>query len=272
MDWILILSVAALCTGLGLYGRYWRRRCGQAFFRHAVACGEREDREKLMRYAVTAGNRQALVLYALTYPELFDKARPLRPFGFNGIRCVFVGYYFPQRYEYWLCDSQTDFVQRVYDFKSGKDDCRDCFSQAFDVLAVDGDVTAVFMPCSTPERYYRRFAGIASFLEAEGYARSGLELVWMTRERESKHLSGRRSDVDTANYVMSGTLKGRCVVIVDDLLTSGDSLMGYARNLERAGAIVVGAVFLARTFQIPPLSRVRWRVWKRHVSALLSGK
>lgn len=120
MDWILILSVAALCTGLGLYGRYWRRRCGQAFFRHAVACGEREDREKLMRHAVTAGNRQALVLYALTYPELFDKARPLRPFGFNDIRCVFAGYYFPQRYEYWLCDNQTDFVQRVYDSRAGR--------------------------------------------------------------------------------------------------------------------------------------------------------
>lgn len=42
------------------------------------AAGERkEKREKLMRYAIIAGNRHATLLYALTYPERFDKARPV---------------------------------------------------------------------------------------------------------------------------------------------------------------------------------------------------
>ncbi len=73
-----------------------------------------------MRYAIIAGNRHAPLLYALTYPERFDKARPLRLFEFRGIRCVFAGYYFPQRYENWLCDDQSEFVQKVYDFKEGE--------------------------------------------------------------------------------------------------------------------------------------------------------
>ena len=47
--------------------------------------------------------------------------------------------------------------------------------------------------------------------------------------------------------MMSNDLYGKRVVIVDDLLTSGSSLMEYAHNLERAGAKVEGAVFLART-------------------------
>ena len=67
------------------------------------------------------------LLYALTYPELFDKARPLRLFAFGEIRCVFAGYYFPQRFESWLCDDQSAFVQEVYDFKDGKDDCTEYF-------------------------------------------------------------------------------------------------------------------------------------------------
>lgn len=225
-----------------------------------------------MRYAIIAGNRHAPLLYALTYPERFDKARPLRLFEFRGIRCVFAGYYFPQRYENWLCDDQSEFVQKVYDFKEGRDPCRNCFSQAFRVLSVTGDVTAMFMPCSTSRRYHRRFSGIAAFLESGGYARSGLDLICITEDRESRHTSERRSGVDTANYMMAMGLRGKRVVIVDDLLTSGDSLLEYAHNLERVGAIVTGAVFLARTFRMPPPATVRRVVWKHHLSALLTGK
>ena len=255
----LIINVMVLFVGIALwmYGRYWRKTCGKVLCQYAAACGEREDREKLMRYAIIAGNPYAPLLYALTYPELFDKARPLRLFAFGEIRCVFAGYYFPQRFESWLCDDQSAFVQEVYDFKDGKDDCTEYFSQAFRILSTDRDVTAMFMPCSTSYRYYRRFSGIAGFLETHGYARSGLDLICITESRECKHTSEKRSEINTANYMMSNALYGKRVVIVDDLLTSGTSLLEYAHNLERAGAKVEGAVFLARTFQMPSPARVK---------------
>lgn len=257
---------------LWMYGRYWRKTCGKVLCQYAAACGEREDREKLMRYAIIAGNPHAPLLYALTYPELFDKARPLRLFAFGEIRCVFAGYYFPQRFESWLCDDQSAFVQEVYDFKDGKDDCTEYFSQAFRILSTDRDVTAMFMPCSTSYRYYRRFSGIAGFLETHGYARSGLDLICITESRECKHTSEKRSEINTANYMMSNALYGKRVVIVDDLLTSGTSLLEYAHNLERAGAKVEGAVFLARTFQMPSPARVKRLVWKRHLLARIWRK
>ena len=80
----LIINVTVLFVGIALwmYGRYWRKTCGKVLCQYAAACGEREDREKLMRYAIIAGNPHAPLLYALTYPELFDKARPLRLFAF----------------------------------------------------------------------------------------------------------------------------------------------------------------------------------------------
>lgn len=93
---------------------------------------------------------------------------------------------------------------------------------------------------------YSRFSGV------RGLCRSGLDLICITEDRESKHTSERRSGVDTANYMMAMGLRGKRVVIVDDLLTSGDSLLEYAHNLERVGAIVTGAVFLARTFRDAP--------------------
>ena len=167
---------------------YWRRMCGKAFCQYAVACCGREEREKLMRYAIIAGNRHAPLLYALTYPERFDKARPLRLFEFRGIRCVFAGYYFPQRYENWLCDDQSEFVQKVYDFKEGRDPCRNCFSQAFRVLSVTGDVTAMFMPCSTSRRYHRRFFRYSRFSGVRGLCpvRAGSDM-YHGRQGEQTH-------------------------------------------------------------------------------------
>ena len=94
MELIVNLSVISVFIGLWMYARYWRRMCGKAFCQYAAACCGREEREKLMRYAIIAGNRHAPLLYALTYPERFDKARPLRLFEFRGIRCVFAGIIF----------------------------------------------------------------------------------------------------------------------------------------------------------------------------------
>ena len=268
-DFILTLLInggVVLCIiGLWAYARYWRRKAAKAFLQHAVACYKKEDREELARQAIMAGSRHAGLLYALTCPERFDIVRPMRAFRFGKIRCVCAGYYFPQRYESWLRDDQADFVQDVYAFKDGEEPCEDYFSQAFEILSVHENVTAVFMPCSTSERYYRRFAKIALYLEYQGYAMSGLHLIEIIRNRESKHTAAQRSSVDTANYSMSLALQGKKVVIVDDLLTTGSSLAGFARNLERIGAEVIGAVFLARTFQVPSWTKVRWTVWKRHI-------
>lgn len=268
-DFILTLLInggVVLCiVGLWAYARYWRRKAAKAFLQHAVACYKKEDREELAGQAVMAGSRHAGLLYALTCPERFDIVRPMRAFRFGKIRCMCAGYYFPQRYESWLRDDQADFVQDVYAFKDGEEPCEDYFSQAFEILSVNENVTAVFMPCSTSERYYRRFAKIARYLEQHGYAMSGLHLIGIIRNRESKHTAAQRSSVDMSNYSMSLALQGKKVVIVDDLLTTGSSLTGFARNLERIGAEVIGVVFLARTFQVPSWTKVRWTVWKRHV-------
>lgn len=63
MELIVNLSVISVFIGLWMYARYWRRMCGKAFCQYAAACCGREEREKLMRYAIIAGNRHAPLLY-----------------------------------------------------------------------------------------------------------------------------------------------------------------------------------------------------------------
>ena len=265
--WIWEWAVLFALVGLWLYARHWRRIASKVLFQYALACYKKEDRDVLARRAVMAGSRPARLLYALNSPEYFDKARPMRPFLFGKIPCIFGDYYFPQRYEEWLREEQEEFVQKVYAFKEGKEDCREYFSRMFQTLFHEGGITVVSMPCSTATRYYKRFSRIACFLQNEGYACSGFDLIHIMENRESKHAAAVRSSVDVNNYVMSLELRGKRVVILDDLLTTGESLLDYARNLERCGAQVVGAVFLARTFQVPSSSKIRWTAWKKHVAS-----
>lgn len=92
--WIWEWAVLFALVGLWLYARYWKRAASKVLFQYALACHKKEDRDVLARRAVMAGNRPARLLYALNNPEYFDKARPMRPFLFGNIPCIFGNYYF----------------------------------------------------------------------------------------------------------------------------------------------------------------------------------
>ena len=116
MVWKWIMEWAGLfaIVGLWLYARKWRRMASERLFRYALASDRKEDREELAGRAVMAGSRSARLLYALNSPELFDKARPMRPFLFGKIPCIFADYYFAQRYEDWLVAGKDDVEEIVY--------------------------------------------------------------------------------------------------------------------------------------------------------------
>lgn len=109
MEWAGLFAI----VGLWLYARKWRRTASERLFRYALASDRKEDREELAGRAVMAGSRSARLLYVLNSPELFDKARPMRPFLFGKIPCIFADYYFAQRYEDWLRTEQADFVRYI---------------------------------------------------------------------------------------------------------------------------------------------------------------
>lgn len=127
MEWAELIAI----VGLWLYARKWKRTASGTLFQYALACYRKEDREELAGRAVLVGSHPARLLYALNSPELFDKARPMWPFLFGGIPCIFADYYFSQRYEGWLRTEQAKFVQEVYAFKDGEVDCRGILSGCF---------------------------------------------------------------------------------------------------------------------------------------------
>lgn len=260
---ITLFTFVTLLVALYLYAQYWKKKASVAFMLYGRSAQQREERKWAAHHAFMAGHQDASRLYALACPEKFDKERPLKPFYRKKIKCIFIDYYYPQRCHDWIAEEQWQFAQTVYLFKEGKDDCCSYLTRAFKKLETTSEVTIMFMPCSTFQRYYTRFSSLSqSFAQLQGVC-SGFDYVIYTGERESKHTALQRDQIDeSSNYLLNESVKGKKVVIVDDLLTTGSSLHSYTQKLKASGAEVIGAIFLAKTFLLPSDTKVRWTIWK----------
>lgn len=255
--WIILAAVCA-------YARYWRKKAAWALLMYGKNAHWREQREYGARQALLAGNKEAAKLYALACPEKFDNELPLTPFYRNNIKCVFADYYYPKRYHDWIAEDQWLFNRTVYQFKEGRDNCTQYFAKVFRTLEPACELTIMFMPCSSEKRYRERFSPLGLFFLKFKDVHSGIDYISFICDRECKHLVDKRSEIDEmSNYIISDAVKGKKVIIVDDLLTTGRSLSAYAECLKKSGAEVIGAIFLAKTFMLPSDFRIKWVIWKQ---------
>lgn len=259
-----VLLIWIILTAVCIYAKYWRKKAAWALFMYGKYARYSEQRESAARQALLAGNKEAIKLYALTCPEKFDKELPLVPFYRNNIKCVFADYYYSKRYQDLISEDQWDFTRIVYQFKEGKDSCEQYFAQAFRALHPACELTVMFMPCSTEDRYRERFSALDRFFLKFRGVHSGFNYIRFTGERECKHMARKRDRIDeTSNYIISTAVKNKDVIIVDDLLTTGHSMLAYAECLESSGAKVIGVIFLAKTFMVPSDFKVKWVLWKQ---------
>ena len=68
--------------------------------------------------------------------------------------------------------------------------------------------------------------------------------------REPVHLTGRRRPMGTEDFMLDKRmLKGKKIVLLDDLLTTGMTVLSVASLLRDAGLTPVAAVFVGRTIE-----------------------
>lgn len=80
----------------------------------------------------------------------------------------------------------------------------------------------------------------------------GISYVRYTGDRESLHLQKDRGNPTLEkNYFFKEDLAGKEVLVVDDILTTGNSLQDFRKEVEADGGKVVGAIFAAETFKMP---------------------
>lgn len=104
------------------------------------------------------------------------------------------------------------------------------------------------MPCSDEFKYARRFKRLDWYITTHRPdLSSGLYDVDVFESRDSLHeAKGGENRILERNYRITGNIEGKQIIIVDDVLTSGQSMADYKEEIERCGGKVVAAIFYGK--------------------------
>ncbi len=264
---LLFLILVGIVIGLSCLAGYWRKKAGEAAFAAALLADKAEDRDRHCRLAVMAGHRDACRMFCFAHPDFYEDRHPLKPFRFRGISVTFYGHYYPSRYKRLLDEEQRGFCRTLYAFKEGENHGIDFFKACMAALPVDTTSCHImFMPCSNWIKYGQRFKRLDWYITTNrNELTSGLYDVDVHSERESLHECKGSERILERNYNITGGIKGKRIIIVDDVFTSGQSLTDYKEEIERCGGEVVAAIFYGKTVTVPPLFLIKAHVWGGHI-------
>ena len=264
---LLFLILVGIAIGLSGLAGYWRKKAGEAAFAAALLADKAEDRDRHCRLAVMAGHRDACRMFCFAHPDFYEDRHPLKPFRFRGISVTFYGHYYPSRYKRLLDEEQRGFCRTLYAFKEGENHGIDFFKACMAALPVDtASCHVMFMPCSNWIKYGQRFKRLDWYITTHRKElTSGLYDVDVHSERESLHECKGSERILERNYNITGDIKGKRIIIVDDVFTSGQSLTDYKEEIERCGGEVVAAIFYGKTVTVPPLFLIKAHVWGGHI-------
>lgn len=264
---LLFLILVGIAIGLSCLAGYWRKKAGEAAFAAALLADKAEDRDRHCRLAVMAGHRDACRMFCFAHPDFYEGRHPLKPFRFRGISVTFYGHYYPSRYKRLLDEEQRGFCRTLYAFKEGENHGIDFFKACMAALPVDtASCHVMFMPCSNWIKYGQRFKRLDWYITTHRKElTSGLYDVDVHSERESLHECKGSERILERNYNITGGIKGKRIIIVDDVFTSGQSLTDYKEEIERCGGEVVAAIFYGKTVTVPPLFLIKAHVWGGHI-------
>lgn len=269
---LLFLILVGIAIGLSCLAGYWRKKAGEAAFAAALLADKADDRDRHCRLAVMAGHRDACRMFCFAHPDFYEDRHPLKPFRFRGISVTFYGHYYPSRYKRLLDEEQRGFCRTLYAFKEGENHGIDFFKACMAALPVDtASCHVMFMPCSNWIKYGQRFKRLDWYITTHRKElTSGLYNVDVHSERESLHECKGSERILERNYNITGDIKGKRIIIVDDVFTSGQSLTDYKEEIERCGGEVVAAIFYGKTVTVPPLFLIKAHVWGGHIVRVIT--
>lgn len=271
-----LITVLICLVGVLLYAiDFWRDKAAETAFAAMKTADDDQTRDHYCRLAVMAGHRDACHVFCFAHSERFEDYHPLKPYKRHGIRMAFYDYYYPVRFDDFISDRQQVFSRSLYQFKEGEIHGIDFFKACMDALKLEGtSYHIMFMPCSSDIKYYRRFKRLDWYIKTHRpELTSGLYDVDVFKWRESQHGSkGREKRVLEKNYRIKGNIKGKEIIIIDDVVTSGKSVSAYRDKIERCGGKVVAAIFYGKTATVPPLLLVKATVWGSYIINAIKRK
>ncbi len=152
---------------------------------------------------------------------------------------------------YGYIPTEEDWMDRheVWHFKDGY-----CSPRIFRGLTQgirqlsSGDCVVCFVPASTKAKTESRYADVASRLQSVTGISCSYTAISRITDGEPGHISGKQADPASEFTFNSEFFRGKKVILIDDVVTRGNTLQGTARRLKAKGAIDVVALTVARTY------------------------
>ena len=166
------------------------------------------------------------------------------------------GTYVPKAYRELATEEERSFSQWVIKFKDGeKAQLKEGAQMVISKLRQwYGDkareLVVVPVPCSSMAQYRFRFSYFCVVVANTLGQANPMQHVTILGKRTAAHRNPAHTIVKDDNYevqVDGDFFKGKKVVIVDDIISSGRTADNFAKQLEEAGAEVKGGIFFAKT-------------------------
>ena len=157
--------------------------------------------------------------------------------------------YIPKRMLRHASFEQLELHRMILDFKDGRRYAKRwaAKSMAMALRYVNlTDVVVVCIPASNMAAHVRRYKVFIRLLCKLTGATDGFGMISVSGKREKRHKAGRDIDIMN-NTCINADLKGRRVLVIDDICTTCSSANDFIASLRMAGADVCMALFLAKT-------------------------
>ena len=161
--------------------------------------------------------------------------------------------YLPQRYLKRASFEQIDLDRRILDFKSGRRYATEWAARkiAGTLSLMDfSNTIVVCIPASCSRTNNIRYKHFSEVLSERLGAVNGFGHVVVTGHRQKAHISHVHELADGANecyHIDEDFFRGKQVLVVDDITTTGKTANAFIERMESAGAHVRMALFLAKT-------------------------
>lgn len=167
----------------------------------------------------------------------------------DGFRHKYFVDYYPKNIP---CSIKDDFNRKlIWEFKDGIYTARmkvgkmiTDFLNELPIKKHLSKIVFVCAPTSSYTSYRQRFLGFTKYIVEQTGMINGSEHVCIKGEVKPKHLGG----FEKVNYsIDTDFFSGKRVIIFDDLLTTGNTLMDFAEQIKSAGGDIIGAITIGKT-------------------------
>lgn len=170
----------------------------------------------------------------------------------DGALCFYIHDYYPTRHTD-LTQHQKQVTNLVFRFKESSENTAPLLAKIFSLciarMPFFGEMAnpvLIPIPAATRERNIARFARFCSLLSRRLKVVDGFRAIWINEDREQ--LKGTNGHDKLSNLIFHPQyIKGKDIILVDDIVTTGQSFIQLKRKFMQMGANSVVGVFLGRT-------------------------